>query len=502
MADFGAPVAAGIQPSNGIQTISSLLGLKQQQLALSQQQLDIQQRQQTLSSLTSQASQAAIHTQNLQNLQSVNWNQFSTSDGYDIQAAEQKALQVGGADGPPFVERLATMSQQGTAAKKAFFDLNQEYQAPIRAALGTWGADPNATVADLATRFDQIEGTVPKENQGAIRTIANNTLSLLTGPETLSGAPRSPQQQHAMAVAFSRAGLTESEVGGPGGLATPVPGAVASGAYNIPTATNRMTGARTSQGGAIAEVLPPTVVSPHPGAGPPTVIGGAGGTPNAPTSPAKGGGQMPNWWTAAANNAQLNQVNVAALGSRIAAGNQAANAAPTAIDALERSRAILDQSGVSTGTLFPGIKDMRNALASMGVDTSGAQNMSELAKNLARYEASRAGSVGDTDAARSLYEAGAPNTKMDKAAVNAVILQSLGIERMIQGYAKAVGGAPSAQEAMAAEQKFRSIPHLVQAYELGFMRNKAEADEFFGRYGVSGRDLAKSAAELRAMGAL
>ena len=40
MADFGAPVAAGIDPGKGLSTLSDLMGLKQKGIAIQQAQQD------------------------------------------------------------------------------------------------------------------------------------------------------------------------------------------------------------------------------------------------------------------------------------------------------------------------------------------------------------------------------------------------------------------------------------------------------------------------------
>lgn len=510
MADFGAPVADHIQPPNpnqGLTTLSDLLAIKSRQIGIAQQQVALQSQQQQLSSAQSAAAQAAIHTQNLKGLQSVNWAQFNTSDGgYDIEAAQAKAAQVGGADAPEFSTRLANMAQTGTAAKQALFSLNQEQQAPIRAIYGTWAANSKLQVPDLLTELQTYEKTLPAGQQSNVDQMISATTREFLGPDLYSGQPRTLAQQKQLALGFARAGLTPSEVGGAAGIATPGRGTIDTGGQVVPGSTapaaSAAPGAFSPQGAPVSKTVAPQVVT-QPITGGQYIL-----EPNGSVTPIGGGksasGGTPWWqgsWQPAPGTSQFTQIQTASIAHRIQAGEVAANSAPTAIDALNRARAILDK-GTWTGSTFSLFKDLKNTAAGLGVDTSSAQNASELVKNLARYEGARAGSVGQTDAARSLYEAGAPNTHMDAAAVKSVVLQSLGIERMLQGYAKVVGGAPTPQAALQAEQKFRSIPHLVQAYELGFLRDKASADEFFKRYGVSGRELAKSAAELRALGAM
>ena len=67
----------------------------------------------------------------------------------------------------------------------------------------------------------------------------------------------------------------------------------------------------------------------------------------------------------------------------------------------------------------------------LGIDTKGTQNISDLAKNMARYEVFRANSFGNTDASRSLHGLSSPSGKLDSAAVQEVVLQSLANEQII-----------------------------------------------------------------------
>lgn len=243
MPDFGAPVAQNVNAGNGLQTLSDLMSLKQRQIGIAQQQLALAQGQQTLSQLTSQATVAAIKANQEKNLSQVNWKQYVQPDGsYDIDSAEKQALLVAPNIGPDFISRLSAMTQSSVAAKKAYYDLNQTYQDNVRAAFGTWAGDPKANISDLATQLDAIEENAPKDTQDSIRTIVNHTLGVIGGPDLITGAPKTLDQQKSQALAYSRVGLSPEQVSGPGGLATPVPGTVSTGTQVIPTTTNRETG--------------------------------------------------------------------------------------------------------------------------------------------------------------------------------------------------------------------------------------------------------------------
>lgn len=254
MADFGQPVAAGIQgPQAGLQTLSGLLGLKQQQLGIARQQIGLSQAQQQLSQETSQATQAQIHTANLQNLQGVDWKQYQTPNGYDIQAAQQKALEVGGADAAPFVSRLADMTTAGTGAKKALFSLSQDYQKPLRNTMALWAQDPKGKLSDLGAQLEADIGTFPKSAQANASQLVNSTLRLIAGGDLFTGRQKTLDQQKAQALMFARAGLAEGEVSGPGGLATPIPGVQSSGTQLIPTSTSRTNPSQVTKGTPITD---------------------------------------------------------------------------------------------------------------------------------------------------------------------------------------------------------------------------------------------------------
>ena len=256
-------------------------------------------------------------------------------------------------------------------------------------------------------------------------------------------------------------------------------------------------------GPAQAQGIPPQLAT-QPVTGAQAIVG-PGGTARpvqpAPGSPGASGTGQPNWWSPGPGQAQFVQANAAALAGRIQQGNQTANTSPQAIDALTRARSILDQ-GTWTGGTFNLFKDLKNVAAGFGVDTSSTTNANEFVKNLARFEAARAGQVGNTDAARQLYESGAPNVHVDAQAAKNIVTQALGTEQWIQGYAKVVGSAPDPQTATQREQAFRSVPNAVLAYEAGVMRSPTEMDAFVKQYGVNKQQLAQARAQLRQLGAL
>ena len=118
------------------------------------------------------------------------------------------------------------------------------------------------------------------------------------------------------------------------------------------------------------------------------------------------------------------------------------------------------------------------------------------------YEATRANTVGNTDASRSLVAMGSPNTAIDAQAAKNIVTQSMANEMAIQGYAKTTGTAANPQQGMAKESSFRSIPNLVEGYEYSLMRSPEEAEQFIKRYGLTKQQIQATRAQMRQQGLL
>ena len=489
------PVGNQIIPPNpmaGLNAYSQILELKQQQLALQTGQAQLpgieaeaaqtQQRNQELSALQQFVSKASTDPQ------------YHNPDGsLNVQKFQADASHVAPVYGSQYIGQMTSNANEAVRNRQSLLDLSNEQRKTIGSTLGAFAADPTANRTSL---LDGIEQARAASSDPQYQRLLDNFL--LSAPQThgmtteqASQALRQYARNAALATNAPNAGESAPAMRltqGPKGLQA--------------TQANPQSPMGVGVvGSSIPQGVAPQVVT-QPGTHAPGILHPSGAvTPIGGSSGGTGAAGGTNWWNPAPGQVQLLTANTGALAARIQAGNQAANQSPMAIDALTRARSLLDQ-GTWTGGTFSAFKDLKNLVAGLGMDTSSAQNASELAKNLARYEAARANGIGNTDAARELTADSGPNTKMDAAAVKAVVLQSLATERMIQGYAKAVGGAQTPQAAEAAEQKFRSVPNLVQTYELGFMRSPQEVRDFAERYGLNPRDLSKQAQELRAMGAL
>jgi len=495
MADLATtPVATGVNPpapfgqtlNNTLAPLSSILGIRQQQQNLqtgAYQQQTVQagagmaqQQQQELQALATFTKNAAQDPSYLNPDGSPNVSKFQLG-----------AMAVAPTYGQAYIGQMTSNFNGDVANREALLKLT------------------NAQQGTLAKYFQSIaQGADPVETIGEARELSNDPAFQSMLDRTLSRMPNTgmmPTAQGQQAVRQWAAAVA-SHMGGPA-LATP--STISTGGAIVPGQTSNYTGAFTPAGHSIPTTLAPQIVT-QPGTGALGQVGGGAGTnprPIGPPGTAQGGqgGANANWWNPAPGQTQLLQANTAALAGRLQAGNEAANTSPQAVDALTRARAILDQ-GTWTGGAFSNFTSLRNLAASIGMDTSGVTNANELVKNLARYEAARAGSVGNTDAARSLYESGAPNTHVDAQAAKNIITQSLGNELALQGYAKVVGSAPNPQVAAQREQAFRSIPNQIEAYEYGFMRSPAEADAFLKQYGLTKQQIAQSRQQLRQLGAL
>lgn len=490
MPDSIPAVGAEIRPPNPIQTFSNVLGLRQQQLAIQQQQAGVQ----TLQAEAAQANQKNQELTALHNftMNAVNNSAYLNTDGtLNTQKFERDAMSVAGTYGQAYIGQALNNANESVQNRKSLLDLSNDQRKTIGGYLGSVAADPNATKKSF---LDAIENARGVSSDPSYQRSIDGMLMNLPNIYQMNPAQQSQAlRTYARNIAIATESPTAS-ISGPSITLTPGRKPLTT---NI-TQTNPLSPMGTGNVGKSVPIGIGTDMVTQPGTGAPNVVSGTGQafpiggnqqnqSPQTPTTQTA----KQNWWNPAPFQIEMYKQNVDAMVKRAQSGIQAANTAPQALDALDRMRAILDE-GTWTGTAFSGFKDLKNLAASIGLDTTGAQNASELVKNMARYEAARASAVGDTDASRALVEAGSPNFKMDANAVKSVVLQSIGNERIIQSYANLMQSAPNPQVAMQREQQFRSIPHLLQMLELGELHSKPEVDEFLQRYDLSGKELAKS----------
>lgn len=467
------PVGNTIQPPNTLNAFANVVALKGEM----QKTQQLQQQNEELTALH-QFTQKAMQDPTYRN-----------KDGsLNVQKFQQDASTVAPVYGQAYIGQATANANEGIANRTAILNLSNKQRETIGGFFGQVAAKPDASKADF---LDAVEQAREQSDDPMYQRSLDSALLHAPQTHTLNAAQESQVLRgfsRSVAMQFNSPNTAESApqmgtVQAPGGI-QPYQSSPQSPLGIGPI------------GQPLKQGIAPQIVT-QPGTGAPNVVGPGGQA--SPITQAGGGQQGTNWWNPAPGQLNFLTAQTQGVAQRAQAGIAAAQSSPQAIDALNRAGAILEQ-GTWTGTAFSNFKDLKNLAASLGVDTSSAQNASELAKNLARFEAARAGTVGDTDAARSLYEAGAPNTKMDADAVRAVVHQSLANERIIQAYSNLMETAPTPQIAMQRETAFRSIPNLLQTFELGQMKSKNEVDAFLKRYNISGAELSKSRDMLQQLG--
>ncbi|MDE2098331.1 MAG: hypothetical protein KGL39_13845 [Patescibacteria group bacterium] len=476
-----------IKPPNVLGQFSNVLGLKQQMLGIQQQQAGVQTAQ-AEAQQAQQKNQELQQAQGLLNMAMQKGSPYWNPDGTLNTGKLTRDMQSIGPYVQTFANQAVTRSNEMMTNRMMINNLNTAQQNELADVFTSLSSKPDLTHSDVINALSAAAERNPQ-------------LTRLT-TSWAAGIPIDATTAQLQAAVKRMALASHGAEAGTPGMQT-----ILTSRGQQPTATNIASPFFGQQGQPIQPGIQPQIVTQPgtqgqfvvgPSAGQVNPVGGQpqGHPPQSPTQQPGALGQPPqqpqqNWWQPQPGQAQWLQQTTAATVQRAQQYISAANTSPQALDALDRMRAILDQ-GVWTGTAFSGFKDLKNLAASMGLDTTAAQNASELVKNMARYEAARAAAVGDTDASRSLVEAGSPNYKMDAKAIRSVVLQSMANERIIQSFGNVMESSPNPQIAMQREQQLRSIPHLLQMFELGEMHNPEEVNDFLKRYDISGSELAKS----------
>jgi hypothetical protein len=194
MADFGAPVAqnVNVNPQQGIQTLSGLLGLKQQQIG-------IQQQQQQLQTQTAEAQQAQQKNQELQQLAAftkaaVNDPNYRLPDGSpDVTKFSADAMMAAPTYGQAYLGNTISNFKEGVASRQALQNLNNDQRTQLANALMP-ATKPGTTPSELldvvakarALNTDpgyqrMIDNSVLGADRGNPADAAARAVSMLTG---------------------------------------------------------------------------------------------------------------------------------------------------------------------------------------------------------------------------------------------------------------------------------------------------------------------------------
>jgi len=463
------PVATQIQPpdpSKGLSTLASIIGIRQAQQnlatgALQQQGIaaNVQQDQQKNRELQA-AQQVAIN--------GARSGQYDDGNGgLDRQKMANDILRVAPIYGQGQIGSLLSQANEVLANKQAHQNLTVSQKKEMGDTFASLAADPsvdNTKVIDAIEKLRQAHKDDPEYSR------------LLTSQIMHFPNQATPEQQRSILGRWAAAATGEPQA---------TAGTMDTGTQIKPGTTNRFTGAFTPYGAPINKQS--VVTTP---AGPLAVATPAKGTV-APLATA-GGGQDLN---PTAVQQKVNIGTAEGVTGRVQQAQAAANNTVQAQDALTRARTILDSPNApNTGALVEWKRNVKNFLSSAGVDTQGADDTNSLIKNLARYEASRAtqAGLGGTDAARELAHNGSPNISIDNAALKGIITQSLATEKALATYANIQAKTRDAGALARNEADFRNIPHLIQGYEYGLARTPAEAEEFLKKHGLSRAEMART----------
>jgi hypothetical protein len=512
MADVNPSVALGINapdPNQGLQTLSKIMGLGQQGLAIRGQQ----------SENITRAAQATEAQQNAkekmagaQLLSDPVGNGLVDSDGNPTPGAQKAIMAAMPTTGAQHYEGILNGARSKIEFNKAANGLQGDLRNEVVGVASGLAADPNVSKDDAKEQFNAYveskKGTPTYDNVKKIADTVQGIGDHLQKKQDDSGLviPAGKEAWRNGYVTAARSALGAPAVVGAGGIAAPQGAQVDTGAQIQPGTTSPplQGGAFTAAGQPIQKVTPPTVTTNAAGQLVRVAPGGAGASvvPTAASPGAQPGQPQQN---ANPNAAQaLGQRGQAeAVSQRVSQVQAQAANTVQAQDALSRAKAILE-SGQSpdTGTGFEQKKYLKNAMSSLGIDTQGADDMNSLAKNLARYEASRAtaSGLGGTDAARELAHNGSPNTQLDNKALLGIVRQSLASEKVLSGLAAVQSKTNDPQQQLQNETAFRQIPHPIETVEYMMSRDKQEAEKYLQEKGLSHKDVAASAAALKQFG--
>ena len=266
---FSKPQCSGIlppDPNKGIQTLSGILGIKQQQRALQTGQ----------ATQASAQAKATVDTQNASENQSLArlladpvGNGIVDANGNPTKGAQSIVLRAAPTTGSDAFEKVVNAATSKVRLNSAVNNLRGEQRQTLVNALAGVAADPNATYDDAkATLQNVVDANKGTENEGDYKTIQNTLTTALDHVSKLQKdrgqvIPSGQEAWRTGALNFARGGLGAPAVVGPGGIAAPQPTTVDNGGAILPgtVAPALQGGGFTPAGAPIAKVTPPAVVT-------------------------------------------------------------------------------------------------------------------------------------------------------------------------------------------------------------------------------------------------
>lgn len=279
MADFGSPVATSVNvnPNQGIQTLSGLLSLKQQQQSL---QTGAFQQQ----AVAAQASQEQQQNQELQALSQFTRKAatdptFRKEDGsLDVEKFQQGAAAAAPVYGQAYIGQATSNANAMIDNRKALLGLSNEQRRTLGNYFGSVAANPNASREDFLNAAEQA------------RTVSDDPAYQRSVDRMLMSAPNvrdMPTAQASQAVRQWARGIS-METGSPVSAESGPTVQMVQGAQGlVPTNVNpQAPGGTGPVGRPIPNTTPPAILTP-PG-GIPTVVGPGGVNPRQVPNSASG----------------------------------------------------------------------------------------------------------------------------------------------------------------------------------------------------------------------
>jgi len=434
MADFGAPVAQGVDPMKGLSTLSDLMTLKSKQIGIQQQQQTLetgQSLQQSAQAGAIQDQQKAKETQNIaQALQDPIKNGILKPDGTPADGAMAKILQIAPSTGAVRANEIFSGAKQKVEFDRSINNLTEEKRSALAADMSSAaasGASAEDTRNLLAKHVEQNPGLA----KGALI-----MSSMLPKDPTMTGDPQQDaqtNQQYQAKLKGVQTLIGRSAMGpvAAGGLNTVSTNAVDEGTNInlLQTTPGGSVGSAGSLGKGIAPGRQPFTDSfgrvfnfnPQNGSYEPAQSGGQGGaTSSGGTKPTGPGAAAPGDVEAIKSQTETNFANVNA-------NRQGANAAPQQLDQIRNALNLAEKTNTggdwtasrariesNLASVIPGLKSAKD-------DASKVQELDKFLERITNDSTRVLGQNATTDAQRDSLHRQNATTGYTNDAIKAVL---------------------------------------------------------------------------------
>ena len=503
MPDFGAPVAAGVNvdPNKGLSTLSNLMGLTQQQQAISSKNIGIQQQQTELAGAQAQlpAVQAQAQQAQAKSLQAQKFSQFVQS-GMDDQGNSLKgpngdldpaklAMMAGRVSplAPEIAQGIIQMHAAKVGLQTAATGLTSAQQQMVQGPIESIATNPTDQGVEAArSRLQQLAIAHPE-----MQTMVNSSMPFVDAIK----ATQDPKQRTHLASQFGAI-----YQGGQPVATQPTAGAVNTGAEQQQgTFAPPASGGGFTPSTSVRNQIQPQIYTNA--AGQPVFIGGGATGHPAGAAPGAAAGQstFPATYDVQARGAAATDMT-----NHFAALNASAQSLPLTTALTKTIQGLAPDAFTDVGG------DKKKYMAGVlrafgGTPTGNAETDTNLLnKAIAQLNIS---TPAGTDAARQLVEAGQPNSKMDPEAIKEAagtiagqVKMNVAERNFLNGTRYENGGAGNPQQYQAGRQAFEANadPRIWQ-YEDLLKGNKQAAASFISRQ-PDKAELVQKAVALQQMG--